>query len=185
MRGIHTFALLIACVLSADAHRITVDALYDDGVVYLECWLGSGDPAAGGKLTVTDATGDTIHTAVLDAEGYTEFRPSAAVSLTFTVDAGAGHKGMATLDLTGIDLQPIAGAAQITPPPSTTTPASGQSMSRRPSLRSSHGGLTDGERVVLGIICLASLAAAYLGYRNQKRIAAIEDKLRARDLDSR
>jgi len=183
----------------AAAHKITVDVLYQDGVAYLECWMGSNEPASSAKLEVLDSEGNVIHSGQLDEEGFYEYRPTRADVLTFSVNAGLGHKGEAELDLREVDLpspsgqsSSLADTGEISPPtPEPTRPdtipyaTETRGGSERPQIRSSHGGLTDGERIVLGIICLASLAAALLGYRNQKRIAAIEEKLGARDMDSR
>lgn len=180
---------LLAPVATAWSHALTVDCLFEDGTIYVESWEGTNEPTKGGKLTVLDSQDRVVHTAVLDDEGCYEYRPQKAERLTFTVDAGRGHKAKTTLNLTGQSLEPERDLVQpeASPPEMEgrdTPPPGPVRESKRPSLRSSQGGLTTGERIIMGLICIASLAAAYLGYRNQQRIAVIEETLRARDIDT-
>ncbi len=173
---------LFAPVRAAWSHALTVDCLFVDGTIYVESWESTKEPTKGAKLTILDSQERVVHTAVLDAKGRYQYRPQVAGKLTFVVDAGHGHKATTTLDLTGQSLKPTRDAVPDEAQPSALSePARG---SNRPSLRSSRGGLTTGERVILGLICIASLTAAYLGYRNQQRIAVIEETLRARGIDT-
>ncbi len=214
MKHSATFMLFLLFCSPVFAHKITVDALYDNGVVYVECWLGSGDPAAGADLTVTDEEGNTLLAAKLDDDGYYEYKPVKGGQLLFTVDAHLGHKGEYELDLSGIEIVNKDSQEAVSTAPdkmtigqeteasqsadgdgasATAAPAEGQvqqapakeKAENRPRLRETRGGLSEGERVILGIICLASVTAAYLGYRNQRRISALEELLRARNMDSR
>ncbi len=198
MKSLLFWLLFLFVSTSATAHKIAVDILYQDGIAYVECWMGSDEAAANAPLEVRDSEGNLLHTGKLDEDGFYEYRPTKADLLTFSVNAGLGHKGEAELDLRGVELPSPDKPAFSDEPTMSSTPipepvesqknvpkAVTNKDSRKPQIRSSEGGLTDGERIVLGVICLASLTAALLSYRNQQRIAAIEEKLRARDMDSR
>jgi nickel transport protein len=110
---------------SAMAHRVTVFAWVEDGMVHAESNLGGGKKAKQAAVEVYDAAGALLLTGKTDNAGNFSFLPPIQSDMTVVLNAGMGHRGEWRLtrnDFTGaIPIPPAPVAKESEPPASKTT----------------------------------------------------------------
>jgi hypothetical protein len=131
------------------------------------------DPVAGAEIQVRDPTGKVLDAGKLDDSGRYRWQPAGVGPVNVVVDAGAGHRQ--SLTLTVHDLQraraDVGGAAANRPP----VEADGAGAHAHVS-GSSEATFSRAVRVGLGLTFLLALTSAWLGYRNSKRLSALEHR---------
>jgi len=154
-------ALGVALAAALQAHRLT--ARWEISGNTLTVLARAEDaPATGAEVELRDAAGTVLASGVLDAAGRFEWplAPTAG-DVTVVVNAGPGHRR--TLVIPAAQWQAsIASASEVA------------SAARH--------GASDGVeplavRVVLGLTFLLAATAAWLGYRNHRRLAVLEQRL--------
>lgn len=80
---------------SSQAHKVTVSAFVEDGVVYSKSSFGPRKMAKNCPMEVLDAKGSVLISGVTDEKGLFSFKiPEDVYSdLTLILDAGSGHRG--------------------------------------------------------------------------------------------
>jgi len=164
-------ALGVALAATLQAHRLS--ARWEISGNTLTVLARAEDaPAAGAEVELRDAAGTVLASGVLDAAGRFEWPLApAAGDLTVVVNAGPGHRR--TLVIPAAQLQASAAATNEVAP-AATNPAATAPVSRH--------GASDGVeplalRVVLGLTFLLAATAAWLGFQNRRRPAALEQHL--------
>jgi len=167
--GLVWLVLTLLAVGSVQAHRLTVEWEVIDGTLEIRALTGS-EPAAGADVVLYDASGGVLTDAVLDEAGRFRWRLTAQGPITLEVNAGLGHRR--SLTLTEAELRPgrvepgrPVGAAEGADDP--VVQASG----------SSDVVYSQAVRVGLGLTFLLALAAAWMGYRNTRRLTQLEQRL--------
>lgn len=161
----------VALVATLQAHRLAARWEISGHTLTV---LGRAEdaPAAGAEVELRDGAGTVLASGVLDAAGRFEWPLApAAGDLTVVVNAGPGHRR--TLVIPAAQLRAATasgtGAAPAAAPPGAPAPAARQ-------------GTSDGVeplavRVVLGLTFLLAATAAWFGYQNHRRLAALEQRL--------
>jgi hypothetical protein len=164
-------ALGVALAAALQAHRVSARwELTGNTLTVLA--RAEDTPAAGAEVELRDATGAVLASGVLDASGRFEWPLAAgAGDLTVVVNAGPGHRR--TLVIPAAQLRVSADAAA-GPAPAAANPVAPAPVSRH--------GKSDGVeplavRVVVGLTFLLAATAAWLGYQNHRRLAALEQRL--------
>jgi len=168
-------ALLIglAGLVFAQAHRLTVDWVCDGEILEIRSTAGT-EPAAGAELSLRDAAGALLAEGLLDAAGQYRWPWNGAAPITIEIHAGLGHRR--SLTLTAEDLKPSStSAVEKLSTPSLTPGASGADGDRRGG--SSDAAFSETVRVGLGLTFLLALAAAWMSYRNSRRLTNLERQL--------
>jgi hypothetical protein len=168
-------ALLIggAGLVLAQAHRLTVVWVCDGEILEIRSTAGT-EPIAGAELQLRDASGELLAEGLLDASGRYRWPWNGAAPITIEINAGLGHRR--TLTLTEEELKPSStGVVENLPSPASTPGVPGASGAR--SGGSSDAAFSETVRVGLGLTFLLSLAAAWMGYRNSRRLANLERRL--------
>ena len=168
-------ALLIglAGLVFAQAHRLTVDWVCDGKTLEIRSTAGT-EPAAGAELQLRDASGALLAEGVLDASGRYRWPWNGAAPIIIEINAGLGHRR--SLTLTAEELKPgTTGAIENLPSPASTPGAPGADGNRRGG--SSDAAFSETVRVGLGLTFLLALAAAWMGYRNSRRLTNLERQL--------
>jgi hypothetical protein len=167
------FILALGLVLASPlhAHRLSVDWRVEGNVLILQ-GRTDGTPTAGADVELRDAAGTMIASGLMDAAGRFRWPLSpVAGDLTVIINAGAGHRR--TLTLAAADLRPTVNPAAATAPANASLPDEPRTAVMRPQ-----GGSDSAEplatRVVLGLTFLLAAAAAWMGHRNGRRLAALE-----------
>jgi hypothetical protein len=83
----------------AAAHALGAECRIYGGRVVLEAYFSDDTPAPNAKVTVRDASGNTVATGVTDQDGRYSFPPPNPGSYTVVVDAGAGHEVKLSLNV--------------------------------------------------------------------------------------
>ena len=164
-------ALSVALAAVLQAHRLS--ARWEISGHTLTVLARAEDaPAAGAEVELRDAAGTVLASGVLDAAGWFEWPlAQGAGDLTVVVNAGPGHRR--TLIIPAAPLRASADSA------AGAAPASANPDASAPASR--HGASEGVEplaiRVVLGLTFLLAATAAWLGYQNHRRLAALEQRL--------
>jgi hypothetical protein len=173
MKGIFFALVLIFPGLgTVHAHRLTIDWNVTDGVLEIRAEAGT-EPAAGAELQLLDDSGNLLAEGLMDGEGRYRWPMSGDGPITVEINAGLGHRR--TLTLSEEDLRTVASAdAGLAAGPAVEGRAPGDAGSRSGS---SDATFSETVRVGLGLTFLLALAAAWMGYRNSKRLADLERRL--------
>lgn len=130
-------------------------------------------PAAGAEVELRDAAGTVLASGVLDAAGRFEWPlASAAGDLTVVVNAGPGHRR--TLVIPAAQQRAAAASANEVAP---AAAANSDAPAPAPRHGASEGDEPLAVRVVLGLTFLLAATAAWFGYQNHRRLAALEQRL--------
>jgi hypothetical protein len=154
---------------SVQAHRLTVEWKVMDGTLEIRALTGS-EPAAGGDVVLQDASGAVLAHGVLDAAGRFHWPLAVHGPITVDVNAGLGHRR--NLTLTEAQLRP--GMAE----PGGAKGAAGEADD--PGVQASGSSdlaYSQAVRIGLGLTFLVAAAAAWMGYRNTRRLARLEQRL--------
>jgi hypothetical protein len=165
--------LLLSGVMTVEAHRLTVDWVYADGVIELHARAGT-EAAVGAELQLFDASGTVLVEDVLDEGGRYRWPLSGGGPYTIVINAGLGHRRTLTLSETELRSDSTDAAER------TASPASDPGPTREPGSRtggSSDAALSETVRVGLGLTFLLALAAAWTSYRNSRRLTDLERRL--------
>lgn len=145
-----------------EGDRLTVQAVTDDV------------PAAGAAVELRDATGSVVARGTLDETG--RFRwPLKPVEgdLRVTVNDGLGHRR--TVTVPSANLRAKTGSAGQPPPTETTVEPGAEHVSHPGGHR--EGAEPLAVRVVAGLAFLLAAAAAWMSYRNHRRLAELERRV--------
>lgn len=136
-----TLALLFILVLAgfqiAEAHKVSIFAWVEDGIVHTESKFSGGKRVKSGKVEVYDSQGNFLLDGLTDENGAFSFQTPKNTGLKIVLSAGMGHGNSWTLsraDIVGGDTETAAAAQTIpvTNPDarsSSAPPASGLSAS--------------------------------------------------------
>jgi len=93
-RLLTALALMAACALPAQAHRLVIYAFVEGNEVVVETKFSTGKLPATGSITATDEAGATVVTLDLDPGGETRFAvPQGHTGgMQITVITGEGHE---------------------------------------------------------------------------------------------
>lgn len=150
------------------AHRLTVDWQREDRRLVIEAALGGG-PAAGAEIEIVAATGDLLAGGELDAAGRFVWPVVPGGPVTVTVNAGLGHRR--SLTLTAKDLGGETESAGDIAPPAVGAVGEGGGRTASGSSDEAFGSVV---RIGLGLTFIVALYGAWTGYRNQRRLTALE-----------
>jgi hypothetical protein len=171
-RIICALVLAFSGLATIQAHRLTVDWILAEGILEIRAEAGT-EPAAGAELLLRDASGVLLAEGVLDDAGRYRWPMSGNGSITIEIHAGLGHRR--TLTLSEEDLRSVSSAdSGHAAGPVTNDHAPGDAGSRSGSTDAS---FSEAVRVGLGLTFLLALAAAWMGYRNSRRLAELEHRL--------
>lgn len=167
--------LPLCLLLSAHAHRFSVSWEIEGDRLHVRAVL-EGSPAAGAVVEVRDPSGGVLARGTLDAAGRFQW-PLAPVTgdLVVVVKDEEGHRRTVTVPAASRR----GGAASADP----LAPAEAATEAAAPP-RSVSGGRADGTeplalRVVVGLTFLLAGGAAWMSYRNHRRLVALERRLPA------
>ena len=113
------------------AHKVIAAVFPSGNAIEGEIGLSNGTMAGGLEVTVTGPQDEILGQTVTDDDGFFLFTPTRPVAHRFRADLGAGHVADVTMpaaDVAAILGQPVATAAQATPP-ATSVAASPSEMS--------------------------------------------------------
>jgi hypothetical protein len=166
-------AMVLSSLATVQAHRLSVDWSCADGMIEILATAGT-DPAAGAEVQVRDASGRLVVDGILDGAGRYRWPITDDSPLTIEINAGLGHRR--TLTLTADDLRSgLAGARNPRLGVATNgSPSHGDGSSSRGS---SDAAFSEPVRVGLGLTFLLALAAAWMGYRNSRRLTRVERRM--------
>jgi nickel transport protein len=83
--------LFVLHSLPASAHRVSLFAYQEEGVVYTEAYFVDGTPCRNAKITATDAEGSMVVEGLTDEDGLFSFPDPLTGNLNITVRASMGH----------------------------------------------------------------------------------------------
>jgi hypothetical protein len=142
--------MLLIGLLTVAAHEITLEWAVSEGTLELRGWVG-GEQAAGAAVEIQSAGGRVLMSGAMDDEGRYRWRVEEGGPITVIMRDGLGHRR--TVRLSAAELR-------------------GEQLAER-------GGGAEPVRVVVGLTFLLALAGAWMGYRNTRRLAALERRLGA------
>ena len=91
-------AALLALAAPAGAHRRTLFATVEDGVVSGSGFFVGGGRPTGARVVARDAAGAIVFEGATGPDGAFSFRPPAASGLEIVLDVGDGHAARARID---------------------------------------------------------------------------------------
>jgi hypothetical protein len=175
MRLIVLCCIMIFIASESFSHRMDVAYQFTDGELIIEAWSGADEAVVDGEVTITANDGTIIHTGKTDAEGFYRWRPETSQDITVSVYAGEGHKKTVQISKEVFNTIPQQ-------PHENTPSLSNQNSSKTSSIRvSTEDRFGTPERIVLGFTLLASLAAAWMSFRNSKKLTEIESIMKNRE----
>jgi hypothetical protein len=165
-------ALVWLLAVPVAAHRLTVDWAVAGGTLTLQARTDNA-PAAGADVELRSTAGAVLTSGQMDEAGRFSWTLANTNDLTVAVNAGLGHRR--TLTLTSAELRGAATAANV-PPAAPAAPDS--PVTALPQAAGGSDGASPlGTRVVLGLAFLLAAAAAWMSYRNARRLEALERAL--------
>ena len=93
-------ALLLACIAlsPAQAHRLRVFAIVEQGAISGHAYFVGGARAKGASVVFRDTNERELHRVSADEKGAFRWKPDAPQTIKIVVDAGEGHVGTMVID---------------------------------------------------------------------------------------
>lgn len=89
-------SLLLGCLLlptAACAHKVSIFAYVEDGIIYTESYFSDGKPVEQGRVLVYDNVDNLVLEGRCDKQGMFQFAVPKAAELLLVIEAGLGHRG--------------------------------------------------------------------------------------------
>lgn len=84
--------VLLAFAATAQAHKVNMFAYVEGDSIYIEGYFADGKKAAAAQVTLVDGGGNTLATAVTDAEGQLTLPVPTKDNIRIILNAGMGHQ---------------------------------------------------------------------------------------------
>ncbi len=181
------------------AHRVNMAYRAEGNGLIVKTWMGEDEPAAGGEFTIIAEDGNILATGEADKNGLFRWEPPTIQSLTIKVYAGRGHQGEISISKEELE-EMFAGSkktdvskqqedqvqetesAEMKQAETQKESASKTSdHSQSATFRSTENAFGAPERIIMGMIFLFAAAAAWLAYRNSRKLAVLEEYIKNRE----
>jgi nickel transport protein len=86
------FIVFVLCSRTAFAHKVSLFAYHENGVVHAEAYFVDGTPCRNAKISASNVKGTVVAHGVTDDKGMFSFPYASSGDLTLTVEASMGHR---------------------------------------------------------------------------------------------
>lgn len=191
--ALSSLLLIFVCSISY-AHRLDLAYYVEEEHLVIEAWMAGNDPVVEGEVTLLGETGNILASGVTDENGRYRWQIGSIQNLTVQVYADRGHQKaieISAVELTELAKQASASSKSVnqdvesgTDVVSNINHAPQNSPPSRSNVRSTQDQFGMPERTILGLTFILAASAAWISYRNNKKLSAIEDaihKMRNKD----
>ncbi len=184
--ALSSLLLMLACSIS-NAHRLDLAYYIEEDHLVIEAWMGGNDPVVEGEVTLMDDTGNILASGVTDENGRYRWPIELIQNLTVQVYAERGHQK--AIELSADELKELAKQVSASSLPvnqevesgtdvvSNKTHESQNTQPTRSHVRSTQDQFGMPERTILGLTFILAASAAWMSYRNNQKLSAIEDAI--------
>lgn len=181
MKGI-IFAQLLFISQTLMAHNMDVVTRVENGELVVQVWMGE-DPGEEVEISIYNSEGEMRFNGQTNSEGIMHWQPMAEEALSISVYAEAGHE--TEIALTADQMKEIissggnvSASSQSNSSQSSSIQAESTSSQELTSTLKNRQPLVN---ILAGLGFILSLAAVWMAFRNQKRMAILEKEWQNRE----